>query len=80
MTDDTAARLAAKTLAINAHGTIGLILRAMRRSQLSKTETLALLREIPQRTSLHIRPALLTEIIEQAAGFSEMPSQAKANK
>lgn len=77
LTDDTAARLAAKALAMNAHGTIGLLLRALRRSHLSKDETLRLLGEIPQRSSLHVRPSFLAEIIEQAAAFSPAPRFAR---
>jgi len=63
LTDDTAARLAAKSLGIAAHGTLGLLIRAIRRQCLTKTEVLVLLREVPHRTSLHIRPALLAEVI-----------------
>ena len=63
LTDDTAARLAAKSLGIAAHGTLGLLIRAIRRQCLTKSEVLILLREIPQRTSLHLRPALLAEVI-----------------
>lgn len=44
LTDDTAARLAAKGLGIAAHGTLGLLVRAIRRQSRSKTEVLALLR------------------------------------
>ena len=36
LTDDTAARLAAKTLAIDAHGTLGLLIRAIRRHQMTQ--------------------------------------------
>ena len=63
LTDDTAARLAAKSLGIAAHGTLGLLIRAIRRQCLTKTEVLVLLREVPHRTTLHIRPALLAEVI-----------------
>jgi predicted nucleic acid-binding protein len=63
LTDDTAARLAATSLGIAAHGTIGLLIRAIRRQCLTKTEVLALLRDIPNRTTLHIRPSLLAEVI-----------------
>jgi predicted nucleic acid-binding protein len=63
LTDDTAARLAAKSLSILAHGTLGLLIRAIRRQSRSKSEVLALLRDIPKQTTLHIRPALLTEVI-----------------
>ncbi|MGZ8160398.1 MAG: DNA-binding protein [Methylobacter sp.] len=63
LSDDTAARLAAKSLSITAHGTLGLLVRAIRRQSRSKSEVLALLRDIPERTTLHIRPALLAEVI-----------------
>ncbi|WP_411726893.1 hypothetical protein [Methyloglobulus sp.] len=63
LTDDTAARLAAKSLGIAARGTLGLLIRAIRRQCLTKTEVLVLLREVPHRTTLHIRPALLAEVI-----------------
>ncbi|SDX47776.1 Predicted nucleic acid-binding protein, contains PIN domain [Allochromatium warmingii] len=65
LTDDTAARLAAKTLEISAHGTIGLLIRAIRRHQLSGYQVIDLLKQIPERSSLHIRPALLRDIIQQ---------------
>jgi predicted nucleic acid-binding protein len=71
LTDDTAARLAAKNLAVETHGTIGLLIRAIRRRQLNKTGVLALLSQIPERSSLHIRPGLLAEIIQQVANTPE---------
>lgn len=63
LTDDTAARLAAKSLGVSAHGTVGLLIRSVRRHTRSKSEVLALLREIPNRTSLHIRRSLLDSFI-----------------
>jgi predicted nucleic acid-binding protein len=63
LTDDAAARLAAQSLSIAAHGTLGLLIRAIRRQSRSKFEVLSLLREIPIRTTLHVRPALLAEVI-----------------
>lgn len=71
LTDDTAARLAAQNLAIRAHGTLGLLLRAMRRRQLPKAAVLALLQQVPDRSSLHIRPGLLHDIILQVAETPE---------
>jgi predicted nucleic acid-binding protein len=59
LTDDTAARLAARTLGVTAHGTVGVLLRAIRRGQLPKDRALSLLRQIPDVTTLHLRPALL---------------------
>jgi len=63
LTDDAAARLAAEQLGYRVHGSIGILLRAIRRRQLTAAEVLARLRAIPQRSSLYIRPALLEEII-----------------
>lgn len=63
LTDDTAARLAAKTLNISVHGTIGILVRAIRRRLRTESEILELLSSIPRCTSLHIRPAFLAEVI-----------------
>lgn len=65
LTDDTAARLAAQSLRIPAHGTLGILLRALRRRQRDRLQVIALLNAIPQNTTLHIRPSLLAEILEQ---------------
>lgn len=65
LTDDTAARLAAKSLGVAAHGTIGLLIRAIRRQLRTKAEVLQLLTDIPQRTTLHVRPSFLTEVIRE---------------
>jgi predicted nucleic acid-binding protein len=65
LTDDTAARLAASALGIEASGTIGIVLRALRQRQRDKNQVVALLEAIPGSTSLHIRPSLLAEIIEE---------------
>lgn len=63
LTDDTAARLAAKALNISAHGTIGVLVRAIRRQQRSKAEILKLLSTISGRTTLYLRPAFLADVI-----------------
>ena len=63
LTDDTAARLAAKSLNVSAHGTLGLLIRAVRQRLRTPSEVLALLSSIPQQTTLHIRPSLLNEVI-----------------
>ena len=65
LTDDAAARLAAKALKVPVHGSIGILLRAIRRSQRTREEILGLLRAIPSRSTLHIRPSLLSEIIAE---------------
>jgi len=65
LTDDTAARLAAKSLGVSAHGILGLLVRAIRQQSRSKSEVLELLRSIPTLTSLHIRLSLLDEVIKE---------------
>lgn len=65
LTDDTAARLAAQNLHITAHGTIGLLIRAVRRSQYSKDEVLQILQSLPNRSTLHIKRSLLESVIRQ---------------
>lgn len=65
LTDDTAARLAAKSLGIATHGTLGLLIRAARRGHRTPEEIVELLTSVPTRTTLHIRPSLLTDVIEQ---------------
>lgn len=63
LTDDTAARMAAQNLGIRAHGTVGLLIRAIRRQLRTKAEALQLLADIPRRSTLHIRPAFLAAVI-----------------
>lgn len=63
LTDDAAARLAAVTLGYRVHGTIGILLRAIRRQQRARDEILIILRQLPGHSTLHIRPSLLQEII-----------------
>jgi predicted nucleic acid-binding protein len=63
LTDDAAARLAAATLGYQVHGSIGILLRAIRRQQRTRDEILSLLDNLPAQSTLHIRPSLLQEII-----------------
>lgn len=66
LTDDAAARLAADSLGIAAHGTLGLILRSVRRRLRTAEQALKLLADIPERCSLHIRPTLLEHTVRRA--------------
>lgn len=63
LTDDAAARLAATLLGYEVHGTIGILVRAIRRRLRTADDVLSLLDSIPQRSSLHVRPGLLQEVI-----------------
>jgi predicted nucleic acid-binding protein len=65
LTDDTAARLAAGNLRIGTHGTIGILVRAIRRRQRTKEEVLQVLKSIPSRSTLHLKPSLLEKVISE---------------
>lgn len=65
LTDDTAARLAAGNLGIGTHGTIGILVRAIRRQQRTKAEIIGLLRMLPGQSSLHLKHSLLEAVIVQ---------------
>jgi predicted nucleic acid-binding protein len=63
LTDDAAARLAASNLGYRVHGTIGILLRSIRRKQKSTEEVVVILHNLPHQSTLHIRSQLLEEII-----------------
>ena len=69
LTDDTAARLAAGNLGIRVHGTIGILIRAVRKGLRTKTIVLDILRSIPNRSSLHLKPSLLETVIKQVEDY-----------
>jgi predicted nucleic acid-binding protein len=71
LTDAAAARLAAEVLGYRVHGSIGILLRAIRRQQRTSQEVLSILQELPARSSLHIRQSLLDDIIVQLLGQAE---------
>ena len=64
LTDDAAARLAGELLRLRVHGTIGVLIRAIRRRQRSPSEVISLIERIPARSSLHVRPALVQEVLD----------------
>jgi predicted nucleic acid-binding protein len=65
LTDDAAARLVAERLGYEVHGTIGVVVRALRRQQRTKRQVLNLLRSVPRRSSLFVESRLLDSVIEQ---------------
>lgn len=66
LTDDAAARIVAAQKGYRVHGTIGLLLRSVRKNRRSARDVLLLLEGIPTRSTLHIRPSLLEEILSTA--------------
>lgn len=65
LSDDAAARLAAKALRVRAYGTLGVLLRAIRRRQRSREEVLEVLRSLRSRSTLHVSEDLLRQVIEE---------------
>jgi predicted nucleic acid-binding protein len=64
LTDDTAARLAAGQIGIAVHGTIGILLRSIRRGQRTRDQVIATLRSLPSASTLHLKRSLLAEVIQ----------------
>jgi len=62
LTDDASARMVAGYMGFKVHGTIGVILRSIRRGQKSPEEVLSILSIIPSRSTLFIKSSLLEEI------------------
>lgn len=62
LTDDAAARLVAAQMGYKVHGTIGILIRSIRRRQREPEEVLNILGNIPAKSSLHIRPCLLNDV------------------
>ena len=71
LTDDTAARLAAQSLNIEARGTVGIILRAIRRNLLTKTVTIQILESIPHKSTLHLSRTILFEVIQSVKDYQQ---------
>lgn len=65
LTDDAGARLAVKAIGIRAYGTIGILLRSIRRKQLTAARVIKLLEEIPLKSTLYVKNTLLQDIIKE---------------
>jgi predicted nucleic acid-binding protein len=63
LTDDAAARLVAQKTGIKVHGTIGVLIRAIRRDLLSPQKVIDILYQLPEKSSLFIKASLLEEAI-----------------
>ncbi len=71
LTDDTAARLAATQMKVRVHGTLGILLRAVRRRQRSREEISEVLRTLPERSTLYIRRDLLDWARREVEKYAE---------
>ena len=62
LTDDASARMVAERMGFRVHGTIGVIVRAIRRGRKSPEEILSIIGSIPSQSTLFIKPVLLKKI------------------
>ena len=65
LTDDAAARLVATRLGFRVHGTIGVLIRAIRRDLMKPKEVIYVLNRLPVVSSLHIKSSLLEGVISR---------------
>jgi predicted nucleic acid-binding protein len=65
LTDDAAARIVAAKLGYRVHGTIGVLIRAIRRNLLKPEEVADALNRIHDVSTLYIKKTLLQEIISK---------------
>ena len=77
LTDDAAARLAAQTLNYRAYGTLGILLRAIRRNQKTAAEVIQILQTLPAKSTLHIRRTFLQNLITEVINFDPNKAQKK---
>lgn len=63
LTDDAAARLVSTRLGFKVHGTIGVLVRAIRRHLMEPNEVVDALTRLPHVSTLHIRSSLVEEVI-----------------
>ncbi len=63
LTDDDSARFVAIQLGFEVAGTLGMLIRAARTKQIPAPEVISLLEQIPRRSTLFIRQALLSAVL-----------------
>ncbi|MBX7245791.1 MAG: hypothetical protein K1X53_09840 [Candidatus Sumerlaeaceae bacterium] len=76
LTDDAAARLAAGNLNIAVTGTVGILMRSIRTGMASPEAIIAVLSTLSQKSTLHIKPSLLQELIQMIETWKARPPQA----
>lgn len=63
LTDDASARMVAEQMGFKVHGTIGILVRSIRRNRMDPGEVLRTLRGIASQSTLYMKPSLLDEVI-----------------
>lgn len=69
LTDDLEARTVAKKYNLEAHGTVGILLRAFRKKIISKDESISKIKKLHESSSLFITSDLINEIINSIGRF-----------
>jgi len=69
LTDDSAARMASEQMGFRVHGTLGVLLRSVRRGIRTTADVRKLLLTLPSRSTLHLRPDLLARVIAELDGY-----------
>jgi predicted nucleic acid-binding protein len=70
LTDDQAARDAARKLSYEVYGTLGIVLRSLEWKRRTKRQVLNLLRAVPRKSTLFVRASLLDSLIQGVRGIS----------
>ena len=65
LTDDASARLVAEQMGFNVHGTIGILIRSIRKGKRTSEEVLKILEQLPEKSTLFIKPSLLKKVIRR---------------
>ena len=65
LSDDAAARAMAEAVGFQVRGTVGLILRGWQRKQISKAAAQDLLKALPAKSTLHLRPGFLARVLDE---------------
>ena len=76
LTDDAAARLVAEQLKIEVHGTLGLLIRGVRKGKRTPAQVIQTLESLPSRSTLYISPRLLAEVVQKLKGEWGIPGKA----
>jgi predicted nucleic acid-binding protein len=69
--DDAAARLAAESLGFEVHGTVGVLVRSIRRGMRTREQVIRILRELPKRSTLRLSSKLLKAVIAKVEDSGE---------
>ena len=70
-TDDLDARLAAQSYSLEAHGSIGILLRAFREKLIDKSKVIDKIKELQTKSSLFITSDIVQQVIKSVLNFKE---------